>query len=214
MKMTPARIRWIVRLGSPLVAAIGATWRIRVYGHQADHAAPDLLFSFLHGDMLLPAILYRKVPCAVVISQHGDGEIIAQVLRRLGDHIPVRGSSTRGGARAFLEMVRGNANLPWGISPDGPRGPRGSVHDGVIQLASESGRTIMPLGYAVSAGKYMRSWDRFVIPYPFARVASYIAEPLSVPPALDRPQRKAFATELEARLRQAHEEAVAALATW
>ena len=212
--MTPRRARWFGRLGATFIRTLGSTWRVRMHGHQVDTSRPDNLLAFLHGDMLIPAFLYRRAPAAIMISQHGDGEVIAQVVLRLGRHVPVRGSSTRGGARAFLEMVQQKGELGWAITPDGPRGPRGAVHDGVILLASEGGRSIMPAGFAVSRGKRLRSWDRFVIPSPFARIAGVVAEPLQVPADLSREARQEYANELQARMRAAEQEAQEALANW
>lgn len=214
MKMTPARARWIGRLGATLIKAIGSTWRIRMHGHTLDTSRRDNLAAFLHGDMLIPAFMHRRTPAAIMVSQHGDGEVMAQVIHRLGCNDPVRGSSTRGGARAFLEMVQKKGELNWAITPDGPRGPRRTVHDGVILLASEGGRAIMPHGFAVSRGRRLRSWDRFLIPSPFARIAGFIAEPLRVPPDLPRESRREYAEELQARMQRAEEEAQDALVSW
>jgi lysophospholipid acyltransferase (LPLAT)-like uncharacterized protein len=185
-----------------------------MHGYQMDLTRGDQLFAFLHGDMLIPAYLFRRVPAAIMISQHGDGELIAQVEQRLGRHVPVRGSTTRGGARAFLEIVQQQGDIAWAITPDGPRGPRGRVHDGVVLLASESGRAIQPAGFAASRAWRTRSWDRFVIPRPFARIAGYIAEPLAVPAGLPREERRKYAHELEQRLRRAGETAQEALLAW
>ena len=214
MKVTPKRARWIGILGAMLLRAIGRTWRIRVHGNHVDVRRRDLILAFLHGDMLLPALLYRRHEAAIMISEHGDGELIAQVVRRLGRHLPVRGSSTRGGARAFLEMVQQKAEMPWAITPDGPRGPRGRVNDGVILLAAEGRREIVPAGYAVAKGWRFRSWDEFVVPYPFSRVVGYLGEPLTVPEELSRDQRREMARELEGRLAKAHQDAATELANW
>lgn len=193
---------------------MGQTWRIRMHGHQMDLTRGDQLLAFLHGDMLIPAYLFRRVPAAIMISQHGDGELIAQVEQRLGRHVPVRGSTTRGGARAFLEIVQQQGEIAWAITPDGPRGPRGRVQDGVILLASESGRAIQPAGFAVSPAWRSNSWDRFVIPWPFARISGYVGDPLVVPPELSREERRSYAEELERRMQSAQERAEEALARW
>ena len=111
-------------------------------------------------------------------------------------------------------MVNGNGNRPWGITPDGPRGPRGIVHPGVIHLAAESGRLIRPIGYAVSRGRELSSWDRFVIPYPFSRIAEHIGYPLAVPRDTDRKRRAELAKELEVRMEEANLEAERSLANW
>jgi lysophospholipid acyltransferase (LPLAT)-like uncharacterized protein len=205
VKITPARARWFGRLGALVLRVVGSTWRIRSHGHVP---APPwrLILAFAHGDMLIPAVTFRRQPAAIMISHHGDGEVIAQVLVRMRKQ-PVRGSSTRGGTRAFLEMLRAHEALPWGVTPDGPRGPRGTVHEGVIQLAAESGRPIIPAGYAAARGRRLRSWDRFLIPAPFTRVVAVYGEPLAVPAGIDAQARAQLARELERRLAAAEREA-------
>jgi lysophospholipid acyltransferase (LPLAT)-like uncharacterized protein len=198
LKITPRRARWIGRLGVAFLHCLGATWRVRRIGlpMPEDHGA--LLFAFLHGNILPTAYIHRSTKAAVMISEHGDGEVIAQIASRLG-YVPVRGSSTRGGARAFLRLARDHADRIVAITPDGPRGPRGSVHEGVIQLAAETGRKILPASYAVLRGKRLGSWDRFVIPGPFARIVEHLGEPLAVPKGLDGLHRAELARELERR---------------
>lgn len=214
MKVTRRRANLIGLLGALMLRTLGRTWRIRVTGNHVDTRRPDVILAFLHGDMLVPAVLYRRYPAAIMISEHGDGELIAQVVQRLGRHLPVRGSSTRGGARAFLEMVQSKSEMPWAITPDGPRGPRGKVNDGVILLAAEGQREIVPAGYAVARGFRFRSWDKFVLPFPFSKIVGYLGEPMSVPAEVDREARQGFARELESRLAKAHEEAAEHLSRW
>jgi len=81
-------------------------------------------------------------------------------------------------------------------------------------LASESGRAIQPAGFAVSPAWRTNSWDRFVIPRPFARISGYIGDPLVVPPDLPRDERRPYAEELERRMLRAQEQAEEALAHW
>ena len=214
VKMTPTRARWFGRLGAHVLRIAGGTWRVRFHGRMLDMDGYDHLVAFLHGDMLVPAVAWRRTRGAIMISQHGDGEVIAQVVTRLGKHVPVRGSSTRGGARAFLEIVKDRAEMGWAITPDGPRGARGTVHDGVIMLASESGRPITPAGFEAASSWRLRSWDRFMIPKPFTRIAGYLGQPLHVPRDVDREARREYARELEARMTMAHDEAARALANW
>ncbi len=190
------------------------SWRVRLYAPGMTGPPDEALVAFLHGDMLMPAVAYRDLPAAVIVSEHGDGELITQVMQRLGKHRAIRGSSSRGGSRALLQMMRGRTDLIWAVTPDGPRGPRGSVHPGVLMLASKSGRKILPLGFAVSRAARMRSWDRFVVPLPFARVVCVGGPPLSVPAKLSRGTREEFATELQRRLQAAHEDAAERLASW
>lgn len=200
MKITPARARWLSLAGAWFLRGLGCTWRVRRQGV----APPDwnAIGAFLHGDLLMMAHVFKGFGAAVIISQHGDGELIARVMTRMGNQ-PVRGSSSRGGARAAREMVRAWSDRPWGITPDGPRGPRGSVQEGVILLASESQRPIYPIGFAFSRGKRLRSWDRFAVPAPLARIVVHLGEPLRAPADADRAARATLARELEERLQTA-----------
>jgi lysophospholipid acyltransferase (LPLAT)-like uncharacterized protein len=213
VKVTKTRARWLGRIGAAFIRVLGRTWRPRRIGATLPLPHdPRFVFAFLHGDMLLPAFVYRRVAAAIVISQHGDGEIIAQVIARLNKR-PVRGSSSRGGARAVLELMKRHDDVPWAITPDGPRGPRGVVHEGAIALAAQAGRPIYPIGFAVSRGKRLRSWDAFVVPAPFCRVVECIGEPLVVPADADGATRAALALELGRRLAEAGSRAAEALAS-
>ncbi len=212
MKVTPRQAGWIGFLGGFLVRMLGWTWRLRSRGHRWVFGEPNL-YAFLHGHMLVAGFFHRDQGGVTMISDHRDGEVMARVVRRLG-YVTARGSTTRGGVKAFLQMVKGPEDRPWGMTPDGPRGPRGKVHEGVIQLAAESGRPIWPLGYAVSRCKELSSWDRFVIPYPFSRIVEHVGEPFVVPQDIDRTQRGALAKDLERRMEEANQEAERSLASW
>ncbi|MEZ5966549.1 MAG: lysophospholipid acyltransferase family protein [Planctomycetota bacterium] len=201
MKITPFRARYLSLLGVGLLRCLGSTWRVRRQG-----VVPgdwNAVGAFLHGDILMMAHVFRRFGAAVIISQHGDGELIARIMERMGNHA-VRGSTTRGGVRALREMVRTWSAHPWGITPDGPKGPRGSVQEGVILLAATSRRPIYPFGFAFSRGKRLRSWDRFAIPAPFARVVVHLGEPLTVPERVEPEARASLAQELARRLQAAN----------
>jgi lysophospholipid acyltransferase (LPLAT)-like uncharacterized protein len=210
MKITRARARILSLVGAFAIRLLGATWRIRRRG-----VAPDgwhVLLAFLHGDILPVAYAFRGFGASVMVSLHGDGELIARIAERLGNYA-VRGSTTRGGVRALLELSRGRAGAPWGLTPDGPRGPRGHVQAGIIQLGSLGRRPIVPLGLAFSRGWRLRSWDAFAIPAPFAKVVLSLGEPMLVPARTDRATRAALSRELERRLAAAQADAERSLAT-
>jgi len=213
MKLSVRQTKWVARCLALFIRVLGRTWRIRKQGFPCP--APDKQFveAFLHGHMVPYTFVYRDTNQAVMVSEHRDGEIIAEIAARLGGKI-ARGSSTRGGARAYLTMLKTYRDSGWVMTPDGPRGPIGSVQEGIIKLASDAGRAIRPHGIAVSSAKRLNSWDELVIPYPFCRVVEFVGDPIHVPPKIDRAQRKEFARELERRLGEANREAELALAKW
>ena len=177
------RTRLAIRAGSLALKALGATWRVRVHGwdaYAARHAAGQRVVLVLwHGQMLVCAHAH-PLPIAVMISEHRDGEIIAQVLQLLG-HSAVRGSSSRGGARALLEAARTIASgSDVAITPDGPRGPRHSFAPGALALAFRAGVPVVSLVASADRVWRLRSWDGFEIPKPFARVTVLYSEPRAV----------------------------------
>ena len=128
------RITWIARIGAVIVRLLGRTWRIRV-SNDADlrrlrAAGQPIIFTLWHGEMLPLLYHHRGEGVAVLISEHGDGEIIARVAAGLGFHT-VRGSTSRGAARALLALTRTlEAGRDLAITPDGPRGPAKSIAPG------------------------------------------------------------------------------------
>ena len=177
------RTRFAIRASSLALRALGATWRVRVHGwesYEARHAAGERVVLVLwHGQMLVCARAHRR-PIAVMISEHRDGEIIAQVLRLLG-HSAVRGSSSRGGARALLEAARViEQGSDVAITPDGPRGPRHSFAPGALALAYRAGVPVVSLVAHADRVWRLGSWDGFEIPKPFSRVTVVYSEPRPV----------------------------------
>jgi hypothetical protein len=113
-----------------------------------------------------------------LVSSHKDGEILANVFKCFNIAL-VRGSSSKRGSRALIELVRlARKNCDLAITPDGPRGPAEVVKPGVAQLARLSGRPVIPLAFSCSSGKRFGSWDRFLMPYPFSSGVFIWGEPL------------------------------------
>jgi lysophospholipid acyltransferase (LPLAT)-like uncharacterized protein len=165
-----------------LIRLLYATMRVRVIGGEIPRAfhrrGEGTINVFWHARLLLLPFSYTGERIYVLISSHGDGEIIANVMKCFGFHL-VRGSSSKGGKAAFQEMVqlsRGDNDLA--ITPDGPRGPAGVVKEGVARLARMSGKAVIPLAYSASRAKRFSSWDRFLLPYPFSRGVIIWGEPL------------------------------------
>ena len=178
------KISWGSWLGAAFIQAIAKTWRIRTINESAylneRAAGRAVVMALWHGEMLPLLYHHRNRQIAVLVSEHGDGEIIARILASFGFRL-VRGSSSRGAARALVAVDRElTAGFDVGITPDGPRGPWHSVAPGALIAAHRAGVPIVPLAAAASASWQLGSWDRFMIPKPFARVTIAYGDPLPV----------------------------------
>src|SRR5262249_34043406 len=123
--------------------------------------------------------LHRHEGIAVLVSRHRDGELITRVIERLG-FVAARGSSTRGGeagVRGMLAWAGQDRHLA--VTPDGPRGPAEQVKAGAVFLAERTGRRMVPIGVAARPAQALHSWDRFRVPWPFARVLVSHGAPLA-----------------------------------
>ncbi len=192
----PWQFRLIGRIGSILIRLLGATWRGRT--RKLVLPEPGIYLS-LHANILFFCHAFRDRGTAAVVSSHRDGEAITQVMQRLGFHI-VRGSSTRGGARAALELLRSCRGRMTIVTPDGPRGPRAKVEVGLVQLAALADLPLRTVSFAASRVKRLNSWDRFVIPLPFCRVHAVLGEPVRVARDTDKARCAEIAAELSQRL--------------
>jgi lysophospholipid acyltransferase (LPLAT)-like uncharacterized protein len=144
---------------------------------------------------------------AVMISQSRDGEMIADVYRRLNFR-PVRGSSSRGGRKALAAMVVDLAEHPFAVHVvDGPRGPRGVVKAGLISMAQLSGVPIVPVAISVNRAWVLNSWDRFLIPKPFSKVFVHWGTPITIPASLDTAAFETLRREVEVKLRAMQDDA-------
>lgn len=160
---------------------------------------------FWHGRMMLmPQLFHRFVDGKMLISAHRDGEIIAQVIHRLGFET-IRGSSARirdgktkgkGGMAALLAMIKTvKDGGQVAITPDGPRGPRMRASPGVITLAAETGAPLVCAAWSGSRVIQFNSWDRLLLPLPFGHIVMAVSQPITVGPKLDE-------ADFEARRRQ------------
>jgi hypothetical protein len=141
-------------VAAAVIRGIARSMRHETRGHEAVDAlyrgGRHIILAFWHAQQLMIPIGYRGRGSHVLISQHGDGEIIARVIARFG-HEAVRGSSTRGGAGALRALIKlGRSGRDVVVTPDGPKGPRHVAKLGVIQLAKATGLPIVPLAFACS----------------------------------------------------------------
>lgn len=222
--MTAAR-RLLYALAVPLALGIVRLWWascrvVKVEGVEHLQAAlakaPSLVPCYWHQHQAFCAKYLlgeraRGLAVGWLISPSVDGEIGAMLVRRVGGRV-IRGSSTHTGARAlrdyYLALVQENISPV--ITPDGPRGPRFKFKPGAILLAQMSGRPILPLAYAASRATLVK-WDKFVIPWPLARIVITIGAPRYVPRVVDAAHIVRLQGEMEAELKGLYERARGAL---
>jgi lysophospholipid acyltransferase (LPLAT)-like uncharacterized protein len=165
-------------LGAKLIRVLYFLQRTEVLGEAVlqdlRRNGQPLILAFWHDQLLLMIMGYRGHGAKILISPSKDGELIARTMHYFGQDA-VRGSSSRGGREAFRELMSlATLDVDLVVTPDGPKGPRHQLKDGILQLARLSGRPVVPLAYVSSRGHRFQSWDRFLFPYPFARgVYSY-----------------------------------------
>lgn len=209
----PLLVRAIGATGAGLVRQLGRTLRYH-FRYQDPSVDPEIarrtgqryIYAFFHEVMLFPAYYWPWPEMHILISDHRDGELITQVVRRLGFGV-VRGSTTRGGARALREMTHRVDRGHLCVTPDGPKGPRRHVHQGLAYLASRTGLPIVGAGMAFQGPWRAQSWDRFAVPRPFRAAACVVPEAVHVPPDADRDTIEACRLEVERRMQQATVEA-------
>jgi lysophospholipid acyltransferase (LPLAT)-like uncharacterized protein len=188
---------------------VGATSRIiwvnRIIREDLEKEGRGFIYAFWHGRQVFLTYAHQNDHVHPLISHSRDGELIARVCRSFGMD-PVRGSSSRGGVEAVLEL---KAILEEGdrvaFTPDGPRGPLRQVQPGVLFVAEKTGRPIVPLTYGSKRRWIFKgSWDEFVVPKPFNRIAVMYGEPIYVKPG-DNLEKKAL--ELQEALDRVTQEA-------
>ena len=159
-------------------------------------------------------LIKRGLKIGFLISPSVDGEIPAQLAQEWGG-VVIRGSTTRTGAAAMRDMY--NVVVKQGISPvstsDGPTGPLHVFKIGDILLSQFTQAPLLPLSYAASRAWSLKSWDRFIIPKPFARIVITIGTPLTVPKGLMAEDLEPYRQQMETRLRELMEQATATVNT-
>jgi hypothetical protein len=203
--------RVLPAMAAAAVTALGATLSVRAAGVDALRplwrARRPLIYAVWHGRILIVPWLNARLRrhegarrVRVLASRSRDGHMMAEFARRFGLDV-TRGSSSRGGLEALRELTRAvRAGEDVAMVPDGPRGPARRLQAGVIALAAVTGAPIVPVGIAAQPARRLHSWDRFVIPIPFARCAVVFGGLVEVKRHDDR-------EEARARVERALEEA-------
>lgn len=187
-------------LARNILAILNATMKIKVLHSERVESFWEgdkrMILAFWHGRLLMIPYCYHGKAIKTLISQHKDGELLAKLMLLYG-HESVRGSSTRGGARALKDMLRTLKTSDVALTPDGPKGPRELVQPGLITLARLSGVPIVPVSFGASKKKVFASWDAFNLPHLFSRGAFMFGEPIYVERDSDMEEKR---LELEVSL--------------
>jgi lysophospholipid acyltransferase (LPLAT)-like uncharacterized protein len=180
----PWRSRAILLLGKGFLQILSRTWRVRVvngeYVRHLRNTGRPFIFALWHGQLLPLLWHHRREGVLILISEHRDGELVARAAQSLGYGL-IRGSSTHGGERALISLVRElQAGHEVAITPDGPRGPARTFAPGALVAAQRSDSFILPIAASADRAWRLRSWDRFMVPKPFARVTVAYGPPTKV----------------------------------
>lgn len=180
-------LAWLASwLGWVFLQTVGVTSRFSFHhgagARELLDSGKPVIYALWHRFQLLLVYVHRGEGVNALVSRSRDGEFIARAIGRFGFRA-VRGSSSRGGGPALLEIVnRVRAGQRVCFTPDGPRGPYGSVQPGVAAAARLTGAPVVAVAWAGGPAKALSSWDRFLIPFPFGRYAVAYHEPLWIGP--------------------------------
>ena len=205
---------WLAtRLGWLVILLLGHLTRLRFHGREHFERLRDskrpFIYCIWHGKILMPIFVHRNESNCAMVSEHTDGEMIAQTLHRLG-YVTVRGSSTRGGTRAMIAMIRTLKEGGIGaIMPDGPKGPRHVFKSGAIVIAQRAQAYLLPFTFSSTRAWVLNSWDRFTIPKPFSKSVAYYGEPIAVPAVLTEDEFASIKDAVEQKMLDLEEDAEA-----
>lgn len=205
--MAKIRLKNPGKLIAHFIRSIATTLDVEMVstGDVDHHEGHPLIWVFWHNRMLLMPWMHQRLypgmGGAILCSPSGDGQIIADVCGRFG-MTPVRGSSSRRGAQALVELAnQTKLGKDIGITPDGPRGPAYRMHPGVIKLAQLSGAPMLPMHVTYSSAVRLPTWDEFLVPLPFSKVRLEIGRRITVPRRMTEAECEAQRLHLESIMR-------------
>ena len=204
------RQRILIRLADlvfySLIVLIGATLRYETrdwhFLEEIERNGQVPIYAFWHNQIFLAAYFFRKSGAIVMTSQSFDGEYIARAIQRLGFGT-ARGSSTRGGVGALVEMTRlVKAKRAAAFTIDGPKGPRYVAKNGAVLLSKKTNQPIVPISFTAEKFWEINSWDKLRIPRPFSRALVALAPPFQVAEAATDTELEAARLQLQSALEE------------
>lgn len=183
---------------SILVRMLARTWTIRVHGRLP--TGPSIV-AFWHGEMLPVWFSFRALRPVALVSSSKDGSLLSRLLQDWG-YTVVLGSSSKGGKEALDQLVHEASSKVVLITPDGPRGPLHQAKPGAVIAAHRAGVPLILVRMSTSRSKvFARSWDRFQLPLPFAKVDLHVDDQLSIPADASREQLDSMITAMNNRMK-------------
>lgn len=168
------------------------------------------LYSVWHDVLFFPLLVAKPQHMSALASRHQDGGYVAEILRLLNVE-PYRGSTARGGAQAVRQLLDAAERRHITLTPDGPRGPRRQMKDGIVFLASRTGLPIVPAAFSCRRGLRVKgTWTDMLIPFPFTTAYCILGEPIHVPAELTRDEMNRHTQ----RVQQAMDELYARVEDW
>lgn len=166
-----------------------------------------VIYAMWHSRFFYFSYYAKGKKVVTMISSSKDGEFITKTIQKMRLYA-IRGSSSKAGKQAMYQMVevlKENAKVL--MLPDGPRGPRHEMKNGVIRLAQLTGRPILPASFSTTSGIFLPSWDRFLLPLPWGKAALVVDKPIFVPPVLTEEEFEQIRLSLQEKLTSLTEEA-------
>ncbi|VAY88325.1 Protein of unknown function DUF374 [hydrothermal vent metagenome] len=156
----------------------------KIFHFPKNRPKKSFILAMWHGELLMQPLNYRMLKpngqIKVIVSEHRDGEMIRKVVNLLGVGA-IAGSSTRGGVKALIGAIKTiKQGIDVAITPDGPRGPRHEIADGIVIIAQKTGAQILTCSLKASKYWQFNSWDKFMVPKPFGEINFYISDPFDI----------------------------------
>jgi lysophospholipid acyltransferase (LPLAT)-like uncharacterized protein len=210
------RSRWLIRwagralamLARALFLLVRTEVRQTVPGTCCYDDLPDHYIYCLWHDAVLGVIFGGKpIDMAGLVSQHEDGSYLADAMEAV-NITPIRGSSRRGGTVAMKQMIDAAAKKHIAIATDGPRGPRRVVKEGIVFLAAQSGKAILPAGVsATRAWRPRGRWSDMLVPKPFSKLVIVVGAPITIPAEATREEREVWRQRIQQEMDRLNDEA-------
>lgn len=208
---------FILKAAKLLIYSIAFSCRKKFSGEEKiallKNTGKPIIYIFWHRHIFFNIFKFRGTNARPLISFSTDGEIVSRIAEEFGMN-PIRGSSSHGGARAFINMInaikRENSEIM--ITADGPKGPVREIKDGTVHIARKTGAAIVPVSWYASRVKiFEKSWDKFILPMPFGKINFSFGDPVYIPQEISKSEYPEYKNMLKIKLDKLEEKIISHL---